>query len=207
MHYRPLLILFCASVAAFAGPLPNPALTSGVARDITIEQVCTTRWGRDSRAVTATMKRQVYARYHMAPHSGECALSPRGCEIDHLIPRELGGADDVRNLWPQPYGGLCNAADKDRLENRLHKMVCAGEISLKDAQRAIATDWVATYRTYIGQVKSTKTHGECTKTHGECSTTYGGLIFRDRGKTNTSPPPQYKVRTRRTPAAKDSSCL
>jgi hypothetical protein len=157
-----MLILWCFSVAAFAGPLPDPTLTPGVTRDLTLGKVCNTRWGRDSRAVTASMKRQVYASYHMVPHSGECALSPRGCEIDHLIPRELGGADDVRNLWPQPYGGPCNAIDKDRLENRLHRMVCAGEMPLEDAQRAIATDWVAAHRTYIGQVKSTKTHGECT---------------------------------------------
>jgi hypothetical protein len=162
MHYRPLLILLCVSAAAFAGPLPDPELTPGVTRDLTLDQVCNTRWGRDRRAVTASMKTQVYARYHMTPYRGECALSPRGCEIDHLISRELGGADDVRNLWPQPYGGPCNAVDKDQLENRLHKMVCAGEMSLEDAQRAIATDWVAAHRTYIGTLKSTKTLGECT---------------------------------------------
>jgi hypothetical protein len=154
MHYRPLLILLCVS-AAFAGPLPDPKLTPGVTRNLTLDQICNTRWGRDSRAVTESMKAQVYARYHMTPYQGECALSPRGCEIDHLISRELGGADDVRNLWPQPYGGPRNAVDKDRLENQLHKMVCAGDMSLNDAQHAIATDWVAAYRTYIGE------RGEC----------------------------------------------
>lgn len=152
MHYWPMLILWFVSVAAFAGPLPDPVLTPGVTRNLTLEQVCTTKWGRDRRAVTANMKAQVYAMYHMKQHSGECALSPRGCEIDHLIPRELGGADDVRNLWPQPYGGPCNAVNKDRLENWLHKMVCAGKMSLEDAQRAIATDWVAAHRTYVGPI-------------------------------------------------------
>jgi hypothetical protein len=48
----------------------------------------------------------------------------RRCEIDHLISRELGGADDVKNFWPQPYGTHAwNAVLKDRVENRLHKEV------------------------------------------------------------------------------------
>jgi hypothetical protein len=74
-------------------------------------------------------------------------------EEDHLISLELGG--DPRspdNLWPEPWFGPWNAHVKDTLENRLHGMVCAGEIPLRDAQQAIATDWVAAYRTYVRDV-------------------------------------------------------
>jgi hypothetical protein len=74
-------------------------------------------------------------------------------EEDHLISLELGG--DPRspdNLWPEPWFGPWNAHVKDRLENTLHKMVCSGEISLGEAQQAIATDWVAAYRKYVGEV-------------------------------------------------------
>ena len=57
------------------------------------------------------------------------------CEIDHLISRELGGADEINNLWPQAYGtSPWNAVLKDTLENRLHKELCAGKISLKKAR-------------------------------------------------------------------------
>jgi hypothetical protein len=52
-------------------------------------------------------------------------------EIDHVIPRELGGADSVLNLWPQPWP---DAHKKDREENRLHRAVCAGTVTLEDAQ-------------------------------------------------------------------------
>jgi hypothetical protein len=37
---------------------------------------------------------------------------------------------------------------KDRLENRLHQMVCAGQLDLTTAQQAIASDWVAAYKRY-----------------------------------------------------------
>jgi hypothetical protein len=30
-------------------------------------------------------------------------------ELDHLIPLELGGSNDLRNLWPQPFEGEWNA--------------------------------------------------------------------------------------------------
>jgi len=33
---------------------------------------------------------------------------------------------------------------------RLYKMMCAGQISLHDAQVAISTDWEAAYRQYVG---------------------------------------------------------
>jgi hypothetical protein len=69
--------------------------------------------------------------------------SPREYEYDHLISLELGGApNDLRNLWPEP-GGSPNP--KDKLETRLHKLVCDGSMTLAAAQHAIAADWVKAY--------------------------------------------------------------
>ena len=74
--------------------------------------------------------------------------SPQAFEYDHLIPLELGGApNDPRNLWPEP-GGRPNP--KDRLENLLRRRVCDGRIGLRDAQREIASDWIAAYHRLIG---------------------------------------------------------
>jgi hypothetical protein len=66
--------------------------------------------------------------------------NPRGWEVDHLVPLELGGSNSVRNLWPERY-----FRRKDRLENRLHDERCAGDRSLRSAQRAIARNWLASY--------------------------------------------------------------
>jgi hypothetical protein len=71
-------------------------------------------------------------------------------EEDHLISLELGGSPtDPRNLWPEPYAGATGARVKDRVENRLHAMVCAGSLSLAAAQAAIATNWWDAYRRYV----------------------------------------------------------
>ena len=37
---------------------------------------------------------------------------------------------------------LRDAQLKDKLEDRLHYLVCAGKVPLKDAQRDIAHDWI-----------------------------------------------------------------
>lgn len=64
-------------------------------------------------------------------------------ELDHLIPLELGGANDVSNLWPEisdePGQGFRNS--KDKVENDLKSAVCAHHIAIADAQNAIATNW------------------------------------------------------------------
>jgi hypothetical protein len=52
---------------------------------------------------------------------------------DHLISLELGGhPTDPRNLWPEPYP---RASVVDSIENDLNAKVCAGELSLDEAQR------------------------------------------------------------------------
>jgi uncharacterized protein YdiU (UPF0061 family) len=56
----------------------------------------------------------------------------------------------VRNLWPESYRTHpWNARVKDALENELHRRVCAGTLDLATAQRAIASNWVVGYRTYV----------------------------------------------------------
>ena len=78
--------------------------------------------------------------------------NPSCYEEDHLISLELGGhPTSPDNLWPEPWFGTWSARVKDTLENRLHTMVCNGDISLRQAQKSIATDWVAAYRMYAGQ--------------------------------------------------------
>jgi hypothetical protein len=59
-------------------------------------------------------------------------------ELDHLIPLELGGANDAANLWPE-VGSIPNP--KDHVEGALHDAVCSGRVALGAAQRAIARNW------------------------------------------------------------------
>jgi hypothetical protein len=141
--------------SAEAASLPNASLTPGKVRvDLSPQEICATRWGRDARHVSAATKRATFAEYGLTGNT-DPFCRPKGCEIDHLISRELGGADDIKNLWPQSYAGPWNAHMKDRVENRLHKEVCLRHMSLEAAQQGIARDWVTLYRRYFGGSSST----------------------------------------------------
>jgi hypothetical protein len=143
------------SLAATADDLPDAAKTPGLARTgLSQAKICATKWGRDERHVTAAVKTQVFALYGYSGYQdARCVSDAHGktCEIDHLISREVGGADDIKNLWPQAYGSTpWNAHLKDKLENHLNKEMCAGRITLQEARDSLLDDWRVAYRKYYG---------------------------------------------------------
>ena len=71
-------------------------------------------------------------------------------EIDHIVSLELGGSNDIVNLFPETLNARPGYRVKDRLENRLHAMVCAGSIGLPAAQRGIAANWQGLYERVFG---------------------------------------------------------
>jgi hypothetical protein len=79
-------------------------------------------------------------------------------EYDHLVSLELGGdPNDSANLWVEPNdkpNATSTFNSKDVLENRLHSLVCAGQLPLATAQNAIALNWVAAYRQYVGALST-----------------------------------------------------
>lgn len=149
------LLFFLGAGLAWADDLPNLQITPGVSRaGLSQAKICAIKWGKDARHVTPAMKKQVFGLYGYSGNDDPRCVPAgnRRCEIDHLISRELGGADDVRNLWPQAYGtSPWNAVRKDRLENRLHKEMCAGNITLQEARDMLVNDWRIAYRRYYGE--------------------------------------------------------
>lgn len=150
LHIIIALALFSPAAAAPRPARPNPHLTPGIARSLTRDQVCAIKWGKDRRHVTERMKKDVFQAYGI-PWERHSEY-----EVDHLISRELAGADDVANLWPQAWTGTHNARMKDRLENALHRKVCGGEITLAFAQQVIRSDWVSAYRLHVVHQAATK---------------------------------------------------
>ena len=123
--------------------LPNVQLTPGAIRTTDSKEICASTFRTAPfRHTTQSTKNKVYAEYGVAPNRGLCK---GGCEVDHLIPLELGGLDDIRDLWPQPSQPTPGFHEKDKLENYLHRQVCDGKVSLADAQAALRIDWYAAY--------------------------------------------------------------
>jgi hypothetical protein len=68
-------------------------------------------------------------------------------EIDQIVSLEIGGSNDIANLYPEKAPGYHL---KDRLENKLRALVCSGAMTLRTAQSGIATNWVSLYRRVFG---------------------------------------------------------
>ena len=99
------------------------------------------------RNVPQSEKYWVEAEYGMAQR-----LYGRTLEIDHIISLELGGSNDIANLYPERASPAPGYHVKDKLENKLHSMVCSGQKSLRSAQREIATNWQKLYKTVYGTI-------------------------------------------------------
>jgi hypothetical protein len=133
------------SVAEMAMSLPNRALTPGATRSVSVAEVCAAGDVDLDPTVPASRQETVFQEYGIA-----ASRSEKDFQVDYLISPQLGGTDDVRNLWPQSYKQTTwNATAKDALERHLYRMVCDRKIELAEAQREISTDWIAAYQKYF----------------------------------------------------------
>jgi hypothetical protein len=121
--------------------LPDPECTPGaIIPDATKDKICVPGYSKNVRNVPDSEKNQDYAEYGIASHK------PGQYEVDHLISLELGGSNDIANLWPEPAEPRPGFHEKDKVENYMHSQVCSGAISLQQAQIDIATNWLKIYQ-------------------------------------------------------------
>ena len=140
------LILVIALVFGNPTSVPDSKLTPGV-RDPHVTQknvqqtICVSGYTKTVRNVSVATKKKVFALY------GADWAQHADYEVDHLIPLELGGSNDVKNLWPEKYATTgIGAREKDVVENDLHRRVCAGEITLRRAQDIMTKNtWLQEY--------------------------------------------------------------
>jgi hypothetical protein len=114
--------------------LADPVRTPGVLNpDVTQANIRSTicRRGWTSTIRPPTSYTDDLKRKQMRQYAETGSLSDY--QEDHLISLELGGSPtDPRNLWPEPYP---RAADVDKVENELNAEVCAGQLTLAQAQQ------------------------------------------------------------------------
>jgi hypothetical protein len=140
------------SFPAFASDLPDPALTPGsIDPSITQENihstVCVNGYTNKIRPPAMYMNK---LKKRQIQQYGYADKNPKDYEEDHLIPISLGGnADDPNNLWPERRESEWNTAKKDELEFALFRMLCKNDISLKDAQAEISSNWIKAYKKYV----------------------------------------------------------
>ncbi len=130
-------------LATVAVSTPDSRLTPGAALLASRQDVCA-QSSTNNKIVPVALQKKVFEEYGIA------RAQPQAYEVDYLVTPALGGADDIHNLWPHSYSAtVWNAQVKDALEDRLREMVCGGSLDLTEAQREIATNWIAAYKKYF----------------------------------------------------------
>ena len=158
--------------------LQDPACTPGDVLTTSISTICVSGYTQTVRNVPLSEKEAVFAEYGISysDHSNY--------EVDHLISLELGGSNDISNLWPESSVITDDSFTKDKLENYLHAQVCSGALALTDAQSEISSNWLEYYtidilhQTYTGPSPSsnpTTTSPPATQTGPETKKSTSGI--------------------------------
>ena len=128
--------------------LPDSACSPGAVLTNDIKKICVVGYTTTVRNVSTATKKKVFQEYNLpwSIHSNY--------EVDHIISLELGGSNDISNLYPESYLISNGARVKDKLENYLHKQVCNGTITVTEAQKEISTNWLQYYNQYFN-IKTT----------------------------------------------------
>jgi len=123
-------------------PAPDDQLTPGAVVK------CTLPRDPSERDVTLATKKAVAAAYR---YEGPWDLAD--VEFDHRIPFSLCGANDARNIWPEPADGIRQAGfvhnRKDRLEKVIADRVRSKKMTLAEGQQVFRGDWRLAYCHYV----------------------------------------------------------
>jgi hypothetical protein len=123
------IALTFAALTSAAGAV-NATLTPGATNPAVSQAnvgttICLPGYAKTVRHVATLVKHVVYAEYGIA------RSAQRNYVIDHLIPLEVGGGNDPKDLWPELKA---EAKVKDELEGQMHTAVCNGSVTLAAAQ-------------------------------------------------------------------------
>lgn len=118
---------------------PDSKLTPGAILPVTKDDVCVPLYTAKVRNVPESEKKAVFKEYWVT------YPTTKPYEVDHFISLELGGSNDITNLWPEPADPTPGFHQKDLYENTAHRQVCKWEITLWEAQRRITEDWYKYY--------------------------------------------------------------
>jgi len=147
--------------ACAAGPyteasgLPNRLLTPGAINPAVTQanihsNICVSGWTRTVRPPVTYTNQLKYSQLHSG-YNLDSDMSLKDYEEDHQVPLEVGGSPtSAQNLWPEPRNIRLGAAVKDQLENRMHDLLCSGQVTLKTAQSVFMINWESGYKKYIG---------------------------------------------------------
>lgn len=119
----------------------NPTVTVAVLKNLAHFRTCCVR-----DHIKSEEAKHIAYQWYGIPVPAHNMGSTQVCELDHLVPLELGGADSMDNIWPQCGPDEVTLKEryfkqKDQVETYLAGQVKAGKMDQAKAQQEIASDY------------------------------------------------------------------
>lgn len=129
------VVFFLATIACMAAASAQ-SVNPNVTQANIATTICVPNWTSTVRPTTSYTNK--YKKQFMQAQGLDWSLR-RQYELDHIVPLAVGGAPkDPKNFLLQP---MKEAAVKDVMEVKYHKLVCSGKIGLRAAQACFLNDW------------------------------------------------------------------
>jgi len=145
--YGFLIAVVVAIPKLASAQLPDSLKTPGDTGRLNKEQICAPGFVASATPVPTWARSAALEGYGIRPET-------YSSQLDHLVPVSLGGTNSPDNLYPFHPNGAFTLEAKQALAAKILDMVCTGEISLKDAQKAFRKDWTKAYGQYMTGMKA-----------------------------------------------------
>jgi hypothetical protein len=123
--------------------LPRRSLTPGAVTTTNTTTVCNLPPAANVHPIPISVENEVFDAYgytNPAVHNRYI--------LDRLVPLSLGGSTTAANIWPAAVKGT-GFFEKVQLDHILKGLVCRRFLTLRQAQRALETDWYAAWLKYV----------------------------------------------------------
>ena len=152
------------SHCAVSNGLPDSACTPGAVFSTSTDLICDKNYLKNVLNVTPTVQKKVFAEYNLSYKLHD------KYKLDHIISLELGGSNNISNLWPEADNLTNSSQMKDKLTAYLHDQVCKGNIDISEAQKEISSNWVTYYKKYLTTPKTSPASDNTAATSSASST-------------------------------------
>lgn len=112
----------------------NSTCAHGATNTDDLEVICKQPTGKRRCNFDAAFRRKFDEAYNLAGDP---------FELDHVVSLELGGSNAFENLQPQDEK---DSRAKDKVENKLHRLVCSGKMKLEAARQVLVSGGWRTFK-------------------------------------------------------------
>lgn len=133
---------FVMPLTAGGVSMPKAALTPGAVTTTNTTEVCNRTPAQNAQPIPGSFDAEVLSEYGIGPAKQGRYL------LDLLVPISLGGAMTLSNIWPAAVEGT-GFVQKAQLDHILKDDVCHRFLTLRQAQRALETNWYVAWLKYV----------------------------------------------------------